>query len=185
MDKLTNFIKTKIIYKSSVPEDMLIGFAIVLAGYFYYYENKIIISNINNPQKINYAIKITMGVIIIITWLYLSFQNGVKKRRSFVVCTLAFWLVPQIFKYCVDTFDKGEYSGLLHRSFALFAKYLSGVNYLGLKTLGDAINKSTGIPYYFTLNSIIILFEVMFIIGFLVSGRFNDSENSEISTENK
>ena len=175
MDKLKNLIKTKIISISSVPEDMLIGFMAILAGYFYYYENRQIISNIENPQSVNHAVKITAGVIIIIIWLYLSFQNGVKKRRSFLISTLLFWIIPQIVKYCVDTFDKGEYSGPLQRSFALFTKYLSGINYLSLKTLGDAIYNNIGIPYYFTLNLIIILFEVIFFIGFLVNGYFIDT----------
>jgi len=180
MEKFKEFIIKKLMHKSSVAEDLLVGIVVILAGYFYYYENKQIISNIQNPEKINYIIKIIVGVIIIITWLYLSFQNGIKKRRSFLISTLILWLIPQIIKYCVDIFDKGEYSSTLQRSFAIFAKYLSGINYLSLKTIGDAIYNGVGVPYYFTLNFIIILFEIMFIIGFSNAGYFKNNKISEV-----
>ena len=172
MKKLIELIKTKLIFKSSVLEDMLIGIAAILAGYFYYYENKKIISNIENPENVNHMIKITLGIIIIVTWLYLSFQNGVKKRRSFLTCTLVLWIIPQIVKYFVDTYDNGVYSSSLQRSFVMLTKYLSGINYLSLKSIGDMIYSSIGIPYYITLNVIVILFEITFILGVFNSGYF-------------
>ena len=171
-------IKLKLTYKSSVLEDILVGMAIILAGYFYYYENRRIIYNIENPENINHAIKITIGVIIVVTWLFLSFQNGVKKRRSFLICTLCLWILPQIAKYYIDTFvTMSSYELSLQRSFALLAQYLSGINYLSLKTLGDSIYNNTGIPYYITLNVIILLFEVMFVAGYLTGKRFNNTED--------
>ena len=162
-----NFIKSKLVYKSSVFEDLMIGIAAILAGYFYYYENRRIVVNIENPERVNYAIKIATGIIIVVVWLYLSFRNGAKKRGSFLIGAIVVWVLPQIVKYFVDHFDTGVYSSPLRRSFALFARYISGTNYLSLLTLGNAVSANSGIPYYITLNLIIILFEITFVIGFV------------------
>ena len=170
MERLT--LKLKLTYKSSLLEDVFIGIAALLTGYFYYYENKKIIYNVENTESINHAIKITLGVIIIITWLLLSFQNGIKNRQSFVICTLCIWVIPQIVKYLVDTYAVITNEPSMQRSFALLAQYLSGINYLSLKTLGDALYDSIGIPYYLMMNIIIILFEVMFIAGFATGNKF-------------
>jgi hypothetical protein len=183
MNKIMELISKKLRYKSSVPTDILVGFSAILAGYFYYYENKTIVHNVENTSNINYAIKIILGVIIIIVWLALSFQNGVKKRRSFLTCTLVLWIIPQIVKYLVDTFDTGIYSSPLQRSFVLLTKYLSGINYLSLKTLGDTIFENLGIPYYVSLNIIVILFEITFVAGFLASNYFRNNEKSSKTME--
>ena len=175
------FIKNKLLYKSSVFTDILIGFAILLAGYFYYYENRRIVSNIENSQNVNYAIKITLAVIIIVVWMMLSFQNGVKKRNSFFICTISLWILPQIIKMFVERIDINVYSGTLQGSLLLFTKYLTNINYLSLKTFGDMIYINIGIPYVFTLNFTIILFELMFFAGFIIGNRFDITENIEIN----
>ena len=175
MNKLLKFLKMRLMYNSSALEDILIGFAIVLTGYFYYYENKKIVYNIENTQSVNYAIKITIGIVIIIVWLFLSFQNGIKRKNSFLICTLCFWIIPQIIKYCIDTFDNGVYSSSLQRSFLALLKYLSGINYLSLKTFGDMIFGYTSVPYIITLNVISMLFVIMFSIGSL-SAKYFDKE---------
>ena len=162
---MKKILENKLMYNSSVFEDILIGAAMTLAGYFYYYENKKIIYNIENTEYVNYAIKISLGIIVIVLWMFLSFQNGLKKRHSFMACTLCFWIIPQIIKYCIDTFDIGIYSSSLQRSFIALFKYLSGINYLSLKTFGDMIFDYINLPYIITLNVLIILFLIMFIIG--------------------
>ncbi|MCL2775541.1 MAG: hypothetical protein FWD71_19685 [Oscillospiraceae bacterium] len=167
------FIKKRLLYKSTVFADVLVGAAIILAGYFYYYENKKIVSNIANPWSINSAIKITVAVIIIVIWMWLCFQNGVKKRRSFVIWTLCIWVVPQIVRYMVDALDTGVYSSVLQGSFVSLTRYLANINYLSLKTLGDTISDGTGISYYITLNVLVLLFEIMFLLGLLAADRFN------------
>ena len=174
MNKFLKFLKKRLMYNSSVIEDILIGFAVVLAGYFYYYENKKIIYNIENTQNVNYAIKIAIGIVVIIVWLLLSFQNGIKRKNSFLICASCFWIIPQIIKYCIDTFDNGVYSSSLQKSFLTLLKYLSGINYLSLKTFGDMIFRYTSIPYIITLNIISILFVIMFSIGFLSAKHFDD-----------
>ena len=171
------FIKKRILYKSSVLEDIVVGIAILLAGYFYYYENKTLIANIANPGNINYAIKIGLGAIIIITWLILSFQNGVKKRQSFLIASMCLWIIPQVVKYILDMVDVGIYSTALQRSFTIFFKYLANINYLSLRTFGDMVYDSTGIPYYITLNVAVLLFEGAFVAGFLCADYFRDKKD--------
>ncbi|MCL2774482.1 MAG: hypothetical protein FWD71_14225, partial [Oscillospiraceae bacterium] len=52
-------------------------------------------------------------------------------------------------------------------------RYLANINYLSLKTLGDAISNGTGISYYITLNVLVLLFEIMFLLGLFAADRFN------------
>ena len=182
--KMENFIKNKLFYKSTVLADILVGVTIILAGYFYYYENKKIISGIANPWSINYAVKMTVDILIIIIWLGLCFQNGVKKRRSFVIWTLCIWLIPQIASYLVDRFNPGVYSTILQGSLISFTRYLANINYLSLKTFGDMIADRTGISYYVTLNVLVLLFEVMFLLGLFAGERLglndiNETDNSK------
>lgn len=176
MKKILKFLKIKLMYNSSVLEDILIGLAIILAGYFYYYENKKIVYNIENTQSVNYAIKIAIGIIIILVWVFLSFQNGIKRKNSFLVSTLCVWIIPQIIKYCIDTFDNGVYSFSLQKSFLTLMKYFSGINYLSLKTFGDMIFDYTNISYIITLNIIIVLFVIMFSIGSVLSKYFDNAD---------
>ena len=175
---MNKWLKSKLMYKSSVFADIVIGISIILAGYFYYYENKKIIYSIANPERINNAVKIIVCVIIIVIWLGLCFQNGVKKRRSFLAWTLCLWIVPQIVKYIVDTFAPSVYSTPIQQSFVVFTKYLANINYLSLKTVGDIIENGTGFPYYITLNIMIMLFEVIFLLGLFAADRITGTDST-------
>lgn len=176
-------IHKKQIYKSSILEDLLIGIAVLLVGYFYYYENKKIVYNIENPENINYIIKIIAGVFIIAVWMMLSYQNGMKKRPSFLLCTLFIWIIPQVLRYLlVEISDSSIYTISIKNSFILLTKYLSSINYLSLKTLGDLVLIRFDIPYVITLNMIILIFIFMFIVGFLRRTYFyhiGDGENEK------
>ena len=177
MKKIQNYIKTKILYKSSVLHDILIGFVMVLTGYFYYYENKQIVYNIENTVSVNHIIKIAMGILIIAIWLYLSFQNGVKKRNSYLICALCFWIIPQIIKYFIDISGNTVYTSPIQKSFLVLLKYLSAINYLSLKPFGDMVNKYIGFSYVITLNTIILLFVITFAVGSLTGDYFRKKED--------
>lgn len=161
-------IQKKEIYKSPVIEDLLIGIAVLLVGYFYYYENKKIIHNIENPENVNYIIKIVAGIFIIAVWMMLSYQNGVKKRPSFLLCTMIMWILPQILRYLLAATSVSVIYGTnVKGSFIILIKYLSSINYLSLKTLGDLVLTRFNIPYIITMNIIVLLFILMFVAGFL------------------
>lgn len=171
-------IQKKEIYKSPVIEDLLIGIAIILVGYFYYYENKKIIHNIENPDNINYIIKIIAGIFIIAVWMIFSYQNGVKKRSSFLLCTIVMWILPQILRYLLaETSVSIIYGTSVKGSFIILIKYLSSINYLSLKTLGDLVLTRLDIPYIITMNIIVLLFILMFIAGFLRGTYFHHARS--------
>jgi len=170
-----NFIYKKLIKKSSIVADIIIALCVILVGYFYYYENKIVISNIATPEMVNYVIKIFMGMIVIIVWCALCMQNGAKKRYWFLIFTLLVWILPQISKYFVEMIDPRGYTNVTTVSILLFIRYISNINYYSLKTFGDMVADNTSIPYVVTLNCIIICLVIMFVIGNIISKYCNDS----------
>ena len=170
-----NFIYKKLTYKSSAVSDMIIAFCIIIVGYLYYYENKKIIYNIDNPQMVNYIIKLVICALIIIVWSVLCMQNGAKKRYSFLIYTLGIWIIPQFIKYTVESVDAAAYTTGAKGSILLFIKYVSNINYLSLKTLGDLIAESSNIPYIVTLNCLIVCFVIMFLIGVIMNRYCSDT----------
>ena len=170
-----NFIYKKLMYKSSAVSDMVIALCVILTGYLYYYENKKIIYNIDNPQTVNYVIKLIICGVIIVVWFALSMQNGAKKRYSFLGFTLGVWIIPQFIKYAVESVDLTAYTGTAKASILLFIKYVSNINYLSLKTLGDLIADYSNIPYVITLNCLIICFVIMFLTGVIINRRYSGS----------
>ena len=188
-----NFIYKKLMNKSSLSADMIIAICIILTGYFYYYENRRIVFNIENYQIVNYIIKIAISIVIIIVWCTLCMQNGAKKRYWFLVFTLLVWILPQISKYFVEMIDLKEYTEVTHISILLFARYISNINYLSLKTFGDMFAGYTGIPYIVTLNCLIIFWVIMFVIGNIINkycsdfgdrsnGKYNETSKNSAST---
>jgi hypothetical protein len=170
-----NFIYEKLIKKSSLTADIAIAICVILTGYFYYYENRKIVYNIEDPAMVNHIIKIVIGVLIIVVWFVLCLQNGAKKRYWFLIFTLLLWIIPQISKYFVDMVDFTTYTNTTTISILVFIKYISNINYLSLKVLGDVAEGYTGIPYIVILNCLIICFVIMFIIGNIIEKYYNSS----------
>ena len=159
--------------KTSLISDIIICTAAVIAGYCYYYENRIIIHTIENPEKVNAALKIIICAVIIIVWCVICFQNGVKQRYSFLIFTLCIWVIPQIIKYRIDSLDKESYKNDMVMRSITALKYAAGIFYLSLKALGDQIYIYIKIPYVITLNLIIMTFAAMFALGNLIFKYFD------------
>lgn len=169
------FLYKKLLYKSSLLSDIVISLLIILTGYFYYYENRKIIYNIENYLVINYIIKICLAITIILVWFILCIQNGAKKRYSFLIYTLCIWVIPQISKYFIDKIDFSIYTETFTVSFLLFIKYISNINYLSLKLFGDLITNKFDISYPVTLNCLIICFIIVFVIGIILHRYCNNT----------
>ena len=156
--------------------DITIGICVILTGYFYYYENTIRIFITEEPANINYYFRIIIGIFIIITWLLLSLENGIKRRQSFLTSALCIWIIPQIIYQLIETFAPQTYSNEIIMRIILLLRHISSIINLSLSVLGDIIYTYTSIPYTVTLNCVIMCYIIMFVAGLIINKYNNIGE---------
>lgn len=102
--------------KHSVPGDCGVCAAATLTYTFWLFEDYM-------PEALmNVLCNIAMAIMIFM-WIYLSFINGCRRKISFAIFTLIFWLVPASVaaysdsitdpdKFTIEMFTAGEFSKL-------------------------------------------------------------------------
>ncbi len=86
-------------------EDMLLCMAVSLASAFYYFDTHNSFSAYFSP---------VLTGLVLLCWIMCAIRNGFLHRFSFVVFSIAYWLIPQIFIFWYNNNDNvHNYSSML------------------------------------------------------------------------
>lgn len=97
--------KKKGFYSSSMPEDMIICAGASYCTAAFCCDNYL-------PENVMTAVRIASLCIMALCWWWLSFFNGLRKRKSFAVFSGAFNLLPPVLVFLINRFKTLKFSDL-------------------------------------------------------------------------
>ncbi len=146
-----------------VTDDMLICFAITFTASMSCYMG-------NMPEKFTYIYKIVIFVLMIFTWLWASFRNGMKNKWPFAIFAVLFMLVPQVITLL---YDKGPEAFGMSITMYILSEFSNIVWKRSFDFIGELLKFDN---MAFTLFFIIIC-AICYLLGMFVSIRRRPNKN--------
>ena len=97
--KSGSFIKFE---KYSLFTEIFVCAAITLASYTFFHDNRVIVYGIENPERINAAIRYIAFAVLVLTWLSVCISCGLRGRFGFAIFTALFWALPPLIFYLLS-----------------------------------------------------------------------------------
>lgn len=150
---ISNMIETR---KTRLYQDIIFCLAITLASSFYFYEH------FQPKMEVMRAI---ITVLMVVIWLGMALVNGFKLRYGFMIFSLSFWFIPQLFILWHNNFvANGEYT----KNIDILANVVEIIFVNPIITLNSYISKFSNFSEVDLTLIFIITITITFLLGWII-----------------